>query len=137
MSARDQAHAAYLRGMREFNRGERERALDFFDVAIAVDDSAEGWLGRGLVLTELGREDEALAAFDRALRARPGYARAWWHKGIVLEGSGRLDDALEAYDRALGGDFDGDEIMRPVVARERAELAVKVLSRRLGGAAGS
>ena len=56
----------------------------------------------GLVmLAQLGRTDEALAAFDRALAIDPQDAEAHNYRGVALALLGRIDEALAAFDRAL------------------------------------
>jgi len=50
---------------------------------------------------DLGRLEEALASFDRALVLRPDYPEACNNRGNTLRELGRLDEALAAYDRAL------------------------------------
>ncbi len=55
-------------------------------------------------LAALGRRDEALAAYDRALALDPTLAQAWYNKGVSLDALGRRDEALAAYDRALALD---------------------------------
>jgi len=44
---------------------------------------------RGIVLEELWRNEEALAAFDRALAIDPNYATAHYNRGVVLENLSR------------------------------------------------
>ena len=53
------------------------------------------------MLQALGRHEEALAAYDRALAAAPDYAEALNNRGIVLQDLKRPAEALEAYDQAL------------------------------------
>jgi predicted O-linked N-acetylglucosamine transferase (SPINDLY family) len=49
----------------------------------------------------LGRREEAVAAYDQALRLRPAYALAHLNRGAALERLGRPEEALAAYDEAL------------------------------------
>jgi tetratricopeptide (TPR) repeat protein len=49
--------------------------------------------GRGERLVAEGRLDEALAAFDEAVLASPGYATAWLNHAHVLERLGRTSEA--------------------------------------------
>jgi tetratricopeptide (TPR) repeat protein len=49
----------------------------------------------------LGKRDQALANYDRALAIQPGHADALNNRGSILLASNRLDEALESYDRAL------------------------------------
>ena len=94
MGIRDDAKNAFLRGMREFNFGDKDKALALFEDSIKLFDLADGWLGKGMVLKDRGQTAEAMAAFCRALNARPDYARAWWHKAILFKEIGEMDRAL-------------------------------------------
>ena len=64
-------------------------------------DLAEGWFGRGGVFFALGRHDEALAAYDRALALKPDLEGAWVGRGNVLTEFKRYDEAFAAYDKAF------------------------------------
>ena len=54
-----------------------------------------------VVQSKLGKNDAALATFDRALYVRPGIAEAHFDRGNVLKDLRRYDEALASYDRAL------------------------------------
>jgi tetratricopeptide (TPR) repeat protein len=56
---------------------------------------------KGVVLSRLGRYDEAIDAYDRALNINPDYSIVWNNKGVVLSRLGRYEEAIDAYDRAL------------------------------------
>ena len=56
---------------------------------------------RGGALAELGRFDEALACFDRALAIRPDYAEALENKASALAAQGRMAEAAAAIDQAI------------------------------------
>jgi predicted O-linked N-acetylglucosamine transferase (SPINDLY family) len=56
---------------------------------------------RGTVLQSLGRHEEALAAYDRALAVTPDYAEALNNRGSVLQDLKRPAEALASYDQAL------------------------------------
>ena len=43
--------------------------------------SFKGWLIKGRALTKLGKFDEALKAFEKAIEIDPKYALAWNNKG--------------------------------------------------------
>jgi len=80
-----------------------ERALVSLDRALALrPDSAEVWRYRGGAFSTLGRDEEALAAFELALTLNPMDASA--HSGIgrvhfILRGD--FARAVVAYERAL------------------------------------
>lgn len=51
----------------------------------------------GLSLAMVGRREEALAAFERALQRNPQYIEALLNRAIVLNELGRTDEAREAF----------------------------------------
>ena len=55
----------------------------------------------GVVRAQQGRNQEALALLDRALKLNPGAPEVLSNYGNVLRAEGRLGDALMAYDQAL------------------------------------
>ena len=58
-------------------------------------------MDKGYSLTELGRLEEALEAYDSAIELKPDYAWAWARRGRTLRVLGRYEEALQCYDRAL------------------------------------
>jgi tetratricopeptide (TPR) repeat protein len=56
---------------------------------------------RGLMLKMRGRNNEALAVYDRALTLDPKLVHVHNNRGVVLEKLGRYNEALAACDRAL------------------------------------
>ena len=64
-------------------------------------DIAEAWLGRGTILAELKRCDEAFSAYDKALALKPDLAEAWVGHGNVSTDLRRFDEAFAAYEKAL------------------------------------
>ena len=56
---------------------------------------------RGNALHHLGRPDDALAAYERALALTPDVAEAWLGRGNALGTLKRFNEALTAYERAL------------------------------------
>jgi tetratricopeptide (TPR) repeat protein len=87
-------------------RGNRDLALSDLDQAMVLapaDDpmAANDNLERGLILQELGRYEEALAACDRALRLRPDRADIHRLRGVVLVGLKRYDEAIQSFDICL------------------------------------
>ena len=49
----------------------------------------------------LGREPDAIAAYDRALAAAPQHLNAWLNRGLALAALNRHQDAVASYGRAL------------------------------------
>ena len=61
----------------------------------------EAWNNRGNALFDLGRHDEALESYDRALGFAPGLAEAMLGRGNVLLALERFEEAVASYDKAL------------------------------------
>src|SRR5215467_2057046 len=89
------AIAAYKHG--EFSLAERlcrtiiAAKPDFFDALHLL----------AVVETKLGRLNDALTSYDRALRVRPNFAEALSNRGLTLHELKRFDEALASYDQAL------------------------------------
>jgi tetratricopeptide (TPR) repeat protein len=80
--------------------------LDFAEAgyrAVLAVDAGDGNAANllGVLLHQTGRNDEALALVDRALRALPTFADAHSNRGMVLLAMGRDDEALAALGRAI------------------------------------
>ncbi|MEC4805573.1 MAG: tetratricopeptide repeat protein [Jaaginema sp. PMC 1080.18] len=59
------------------------------------------WDQQGNALIGLGRYNEALAAFNRAIALSSTYADAWSNRSVALWHLGRFEEALASSDRAL------------------------------------
>jgi tetratricopeptide (TPR) repeat protein len=55
----------------------------------------------GNVLDDLGRHEEAIASYDRAIEIKPDKHEAWYNRGIALFNLGRHEEAIASYDRAI------------------------------------
>jgi tetratricopeptide (TPR) repeat protein len=81
----------------------------------------------GVSLSLLGRPEEALTQFARALELNPRYLEALIHQGLVLSELGRLGDSEEAFRRAADSIAPPSEgLSAPVAAKlanQHAELA--------------
>src|ERR1043165_6881384 len=56
---------------------------------------------RGSGFGQAGRNDEALADFNKAISLDPNYAQAYGNRGLIYRKTGRLDAALADYAKAL------------------------------------
>ncbi|MEM6501096.1 MAG: tetratricopeptide repeat protein [Cyanobacteria bacterium P01_C01_bin.89] len=94
-------------------RQELDRLKDAVTVQAMQGQSNDGdpqlWYARGNALDELGRYEEAIAAYDRALEADPKFYAAWVNRGYCLDRLGRYRGAIAAFDQALRikPDYDG------------------------------
>lgn len=74
------------------------------DVPAESERTGDYWNNLGISLESLGRYDEALAAYDRALELDPESAHSWSNKGALLRRLRRYDEAMACQDKALALD---------------------------------
>jgi tetratricopeptide (TPR) repeat protein len=80
------------------------KALECFDKFLAAQPNrGDAMVKRALALEKLGRDDEALAGYNRAIAADNTLVIAHLHKGGLLNRLRRYDEALNCYEQALVG----------------------------------
>ncbi|MBT8081667.1 MAG: sulfotransferase [Gammaproteobacteria bacterium] len=84
----------------------------------------------GSTLQSQGRFDEAVKAFDEAIRARPDFAEAYSNRGNALKGLGRFADSVGNYDKAitLKPDFADAYYNRANALKDLGELDAAIAS---------
>src|ERR687886_616326 len=70
-------------------------------IAIEISQEVEKLYKLGLNRAKSGQHEEAIAAFEEALKINPTYDWALNGKGIALNNLGRNTEASEVFDRAL------------------------------------
>jgi tetratricopeptide (TPR) repeat protein len=58
-------------------------------------------MAKGRILLRLGRDQEALDAFDKAVDDAELDPGAWYGQGLTLAALGRSDEAVKSFDEAL------------------------------------
>jgi tetratricopeptide (TPR) repeat protein len=82
--------------------GNLEAAVENFRAALSIDPEAhDAWYGLGVVYGRLGRQLDALSAFNRLIESNPRLAAAYDGKGTALFHLGRFGEAVAAFDDAL------------------------------------
>lgn len=72
----------------------------------------------GLALSAVGRREEAVTEFDRALELNPRYVDAHLNRAVMLNELGRYDDAVEAFAAAHGlGAVDHTGFSAPIASQ--------------------
>jgi tetratricopeptide (TPR) repeat protein len=85
---------------RFFEQGNYSGAIEAYDKAIAIEQSAYVWTNKGWALFKLGRYEAAIKAFDAAITMEQD-AFTWNSKGLALANLGRYEEAIEAYGNAI------------------------------------
>ncbi len=83
----------YNEGNVERNLNLTEKALTSYDKAIAIDPQPRVWNSKGMALMELGKNEEAIEAFDSGLKLDENLAVLWYNKAGALVNLNRYDEA--------------------------------------------
>jgi len=88
--------------LKTYFAGKLPEAEQFCQKILSADPGSAATLNLLAVINmALGRNEAALANYDRALSLRPDFMEAWSNRGAVLKGLRRHAEALESFDRAL------------------------------------
>ncbi len=80
----------------------QEQLLGVEDKDTQMDlKSDTSWNNKGVILTKLGKYNEALDCFDSALKLNPGVSDTWLNRGIALVKLNEYEEAMDCFDRAL------------------------------------
>ena len=96
-------HALALKG-REGAQKRVEKSkkdLEKLKKAAEAKKTSKDWIALGSAFADVGRLDDAFAAFDEAVKADPNNPDAWARKGTALHGRGKVSDALAMYRKAV------------------------------------
>jgi len=84
-----------------YYRGNFELALNEVEKAIEINRTAEYLNLKGLILSELGRADEAKKVYQEALKLEPNLAEIYNNLGLLYLKSKKIEDAAVAFQEAL------------------------------------
>jgi tetratricopeptide (TPR) repeat protein len=64
-------------------------------------DSDVAWYGLGITFGKLNFTDDAIEAYQQAIKIKPDFAGTWYNLGTVYGKSGRIDDAITTLRQAI------------------------------------
>lgn len=91
------------------DQGQYDKAVADFQAALAQSKSLDGYFGLGNALTNLGRIDEAIAAYQEALKINPNDIPTLTNLGVAYYQQGRLREAQDTFRKVLSLDPDDAE----------------------------
>ena len=80
---------------------EHEEAIEFYDKALKIFETADAFLNKAISLVELERYEEAVECYDKASQLDTNDSLIWYNRGVALTQLERLDDALSSYEKAI------------------------------------
>jgi tetratricopeptide (TPR) repeat protein len=74
------------------------------DELLRPDDSSTSiyariWYTKGTALGNLGKYEQAIECFDKAIKINPNEPKIWYTKGIALGNLGKYEQAIECFDK--------------------------------------
>ena len=88
-------------GIIRFQQGRYAEALASIGASLKLNSNADALSNYGNVLQALGRLEEAVESYDKALAIEPKLVNALYNRGVTLSNMKRAADALASYDKAL------------------------------------
>src|SRR6266487_1009742 len=94
-----------------------DRDEAFWDITVGIHKAIldlrlllktkQEWINEGSALYDLKRYEEALAAYEQAIRLDPNYAYAYHGKGLALDKLRRSKEAQQCYEKARQLGYNG------------------------------
>ena len=89
--------------------GDSQNSRDFYFQALIAYEKAieikpaynEAWYNHGRLLSDLGRNEEAVASYIKTIEFKPKSYNSWCSHGHSLLSLGRYKEALESYNKAI------------------------------------
>ena len=95
------ADTLHLMGLLSFHAKQYDHALEWISRAVGQQPKTDYLTSLGTVLANLGRGEEALKAFDKAVQLKPLDADLWRNLGNVLVDVERRTEAILSFQHAL------------------------------------
>lgn len=103
-------NTAYQQGDIFFEDGDYPQALEQYEEALAAKPDAPHYArAKARTLMQMGRNDEALRWFGRAVELQPFFGGTYANRGILHDRMGQYEKAVSDYEKALELDESLDE----------------------------
>lgn len=101
-----------------YSNGLLEKAMEYFDRYLALNDSNSAKVDRALCQYYSGDTSGATSALEQITSDAPDFGPGWANLGMVYEQAGDTDKAIEAYQKAVDADAN-DEYGAKTFANQR------------------
>jgi pentatricopeptide repeat protein len=95
------ADTRHLMGLLCLDAKQHDHAVEWISRAIRLEPKAEYLTTLGTTLQQMGRHEDALKAFDKAVQLKPEVGELWKNLGNVLVDLQRPNDAILSFQHAL------------------------------------
>ncbi|MBC7936943.1 MAG: tetratricopeptide repeat protein [Rhizobacter sp.] len=100
--AKFEKEALFIKGVYYSSTGDKNKAIAFFDQCLSLSYSfMEAYLEKALVLYDLGKYKDAVAALDKATTLQNNFDQGYFYKGRCYEKLNDTAKAIEAYQAAM------------------------------------
>ncbi|HEX2067353.1 MAG TPA: tetratricopeptide repeat-containing serine protease family protein [Nitrososphaeraceae archaeon] len=84
-----------------YEKHEYTKAIEQYNIILNDANYVRAWYNKGLALENLGKHQEAIACYDKALEIDPNAAPVCNNKGNALANMRQYGEAIACYDKAL------------------------------------
>lgn len=100
--AHAEKEALLIKGLYFSAKGDKQKALTFFDNCLAIDYTYMlAYREKAILLYDTGKYEDALKVLDRAVTLQNKYDEGYYWMGRCFEKLNRTNDAIESYKSAL------------------------------------
>ncbi len=81
--------------------GKKDTTPDSRSMNYIISPASTTWTDAGNDLLREGKYNEAMMAYDQAIKINPQNPIVWYNKGFLLSNLGKYEEAIKAYDKAI------------------------------------
>jgi tetratricopeptide (TPR) repeat protein len=92
-------------------QGDIDEGLQYYEKSLRIRDDATTHYNVGLILSQQGKEEEAIAAFRKSVTSSPLETDAWIQLGALLAIRGETEEAIKALNEAKALDPTNEDVL--------------------------
>ena len=91
-------------GTKYYHTKDFYKAIEYFEKVIYDPNYVSAWYNKGLALDSLGKFDEAIQSYDKAIEIEPYRVEPRLNKGYALGKLGKIEEEIRCYESAIAID---------------------------------